>query len=812
MTRDQIMQRLASAQSWDEQMQLVAELDALDVEARKTAQAERSLDWAETTVRQTLAPGRTLDRHTASSDWLAEADTDPGENHHHAVIAEASVWFSRLDPDVKADAGEFVEQAKGIARRTAGKYGAQADAAADAFLQYVAFLNRQVLAASGLPQVQQRVDSFENDAPTPLPTDVFDNFAPPIHPINQGVDGTQTNSLAPGAEEAMAENNGGPVGRPSEHDETGEPVSEPQFMPPSARQGSHKHAGALERAKDMTARKGHNMRWTAMSGPDDPWMGRCQGCGASVGVTTAGIAHGSTAHDLACTNRSHGMLDAPSVAIGYHMNMDDFLRAEAAKQGSAGGRPFVRKAEREGGDDDGSMPGGDIPISNPHDPDNDGDDDSTPRGDTDHDYFDQGGNPRPNRRPAHGARKNAASGLDQVQQTVDSFENPKPTSLPMDTMFPIVQPWAEEEASYDKGGESQSGGGTGRPSAHNERAASRRTADMYGGGDSPHQVPGGETPVANSPATTPPRAGDGDFNKGVAQGQADAAAGDRPSFADNSSAVSDFVRGYVQGYGTGQPSANPQDVPGSMGGDNGQGRNFAEIQQRQQPMLNMASKGLTVSAALVTKDVSSDADFQRGYRYARAWKPGEQVVALGSTGEEAGIYAGITDNPRAQGAWRKVHARLGKEHPELNKRMREHQKLGRLLHEAGHQVSRGMYVQAATSLDLDTMSPVTTPDPQGATPSEGPGTVPPLRGAPGTPAAPGGPAPYNGAEPLGQPVVPDPLMAEPEPGGIPMLRPHSPDAVNMTGDSSLLSKSPQTMAFRKRVQAAKLALRQKKEN
>ncbi|HWB34413.1 MAG TPA: hypothetical protein VHA75_00160, partial [Rugosimonospora sp.] len=400
--------------------------------------------------------------------------------------------------------------------------------------------------------------------------------------------------------------------------------------------------------------------------------------------------------------------------------------------------------------------------------------------------------------------------------------------------------------------------------------------------DSPHQVPGGETPVANSPATTPPRAGDGDFNKGVAQGQADAAAGDRPSFADNSSAVSDFVRGYVQGYGTGQPSANPQDVPGSMGGDNGQGRNFAEIQQRQQPMLNMASKGLTVSAALVTKDVSSDADFQRGYRYARAWKPGEQVVALGSTGEEAGIYAGITDNPRAQGAWRKVHARLGKEHPELNKRMREHLKMGRLLHEAGHQVSRGMYVQAqaaddgdtdlcsncgktirrttidpnipwvhhdthnskcdvgspadasmlqgvqsaeaepmyhesrrkqaATSLDLDTMSPVTTPDPQGATPSEGPGTIPPLRGAPGSPAAPGGPAPYNGAEPLGQPVVPDPLMIEPEPGGIPMLQPHSPDAVNMTGDSSLLSKNPTAMAFRRKVQANKLALRQKKEN
>lgn len=798
-TRDDIMQALASANSLGEQIALVAELDALNDAARKTASAERSLDWADTTVKQTLAPGRTLDRHTASSDWLAEADTDPGENHHHAVIAEAALWFQRLDSDVKADAGEFVEQARGIARRTAGKYGAQAEAAADAFLQYVAFLNREHLAASGLPQIQQRVDSFENEAPTPLPEDVFDNFAPPIHPINQGVDGTQTNSLAPGAQEAMAENGGSPAGgRPSEHDEGQDPVSQPQFLPPSAKQGSHKHAGALERAKDMTARKGHNMAWTPVDGPDDPWMGRCAGCGASVGVTTAGITQGSTAHNLGCTNRSHGMLAAPSLAIGYTgMNMDDFLRAEAARE-AGGDAPFVRKAERGGGDDDGTMPGGDLNLPNTDRDDEDARDDG----------------PKGNKR-RESVRKDAASGLDQVQQTVDSFENPKPTSLPMDAMFPIVQPWPEEEASYDKGGESQSGGGTGRPSAHNERAASRKTADMYGASDAPHAVPGGETPVANSPATTPPRADSGDFAKGVQQGQSDAAAGERPSFADNSSAVSDFVRGYVQGFSGVKPQVTPQDVPGSMGGDNGQAHNFERIQRStEQPMLNMASKkGLTVSAALVSKDVSSDADFQRGYRYARAWRPGQQVVAMGSTGEEAGIYAGITDNPGAQKAWVAEHRKLASEHPELERRLRNHWTVTADLRKRDEDLLvKGMYVQAATSLDLDTMSPVTTPDPQGATPSEGPGTVPPLRGAPGSPAAPGGPAPYNGVEPLGQPVVPDPLMAEPEPGGIPMLQPHSPDAVHMTGDSSLLSKNPAAMAFRRTVQANKLALRRKKEN
>lgn len=961
-TRDDIIQALASARGMDEQIKLVAELDALDDAARKTASAERSLNWADTTVRETMAPGRTLDRHTASSDWLAAASTDPGEDHHHAVIAEASVWYQRLDPDVRADAHEFVEQAKGIARRTAGKYGERAEEAADAFMQYVAFLNRQVLGASGLDQVQQRVDSFENPKETPLPTDVFDNFAPPIHPINQGVDGSQTNSLAPGAEEAMAENNGAPSGRPSEHEEGQDPVSEPYYPPASAKQG-RKVAGMLENARHLAAQRGHSMTWEPLPQGQDAWSGRCTGCGSSMAVTASGIVNGSTAHVQACNHRTTAGLSQPSLAIGYQMNLDEFLRKqaerddlsgwatapdasgepEAAEQNAGpdadyneylrskqarkagGAAPFVREAEHGGG----------------YDPDHDGDDDSTPGGDIDHDFFtDEPNNPsrhasvrhtapgggehapyrieqgdggyyvvndkgeRKNSKPKSkaearqfqkalyknvpGAResaeadenkKEAASGLDQVQQVEDSFENPKPTSLPLDVMFPIEQAWPEEQAAYDKGGESQSGGGTGRPSTHNERAASRKTADMYGGGDSPHQVPGGETPVANSPATTPPNSNGGDFAKGVAQGQADAAAGERPSFADNSSKVSDFVRGYVQGYGTGQADTLPQDVPASMGGDSGQGRNFGETQGQSQPMLNMAHRKqakdyseeerekladegearpdgsfpiktkkdlqnakhdigrsddpaaakrwinerakemgepgvggkksmLTVSAAMVTKDVSGDADFVRGYSYGRAWKPGVQIVGMGSNGEEAGIYAGITDNPGAQKAWVAEHRKMAKAHPELEQRLRSH-KLVTANFQARNEdaVVRGLYVQAATSLDLDTMSPTTSPSPQGATPSEGPGTVPILRDAPGSPAAPGGAAPYNGAEPFSQPVVPDPLM---DPNDV--QQPNSPDAVNLTGDSSLLSKNPQAMAFRRKVQASKLALRHKKEN
>jgi hypothetical protein len=78
------------------------------------------------------------------------------------------------------------------------------------------------------------------------------------------------------------------------------------------------------------------------------------------------------------------------------------------------------------------------------------------------------------------------------------------------------------------------------------------------------------------------------------------------------------------------------------------------------------------------------------------------------------------------------------------------------------------------------------------------------------PAAPGGASPYNGAEPFGQPVVPDPMIQDLNATPPPVT---SPDAVHMQGDSSLLTRSPQSMAFRRKVQANKLALRQQqKEN
>jgi hypothetical protein len=737
------MQALASATSLDEQIKLVAELDALDYAQRTATTSQRSLDWAETTVGDTLAPVATFDRHTASSDWLAAADTR-GDDHHQRVIAEASLWFQRLDPDVKADAHEFVAQARGIARRTAGRYGEAAEQAEGSFLQYVGFLNRQVLAASGLDQVQQRVDSFENPKPTPLNAEVFDNFAPPVHPINTGIDGTQQNSLAPGAEEAMSESGGSGVGRPSEHEDEPEGYLGPQ-------QGGYPPASAKE-----------------------------------------------------------GALAPPSMAIGYTYSLDDFLRTEAAGDQDLSSE-FAEVPDTSDEQDaarmnaEGSRAGGAAPFvgksASKKDPDDDGDDDTTEKGDTDNDR--------------QFLPKQGASGLPQVQQVTDVHDQPAQTSLPTDVMFPVVQPWPEQEADYDQGGETQQGG-TGTPSRHE---SVRKQADMYGASDQPHAAPGTETPVANSAQTTPPRANEGDYSKGVANGQADAQAGNKPSFADNSSNLSDYVRGYVQGYGnTPVGNGGPQDIPGSMGGDSGQGMNFARTEQGREKPLVMAKKKIRLSASLLAKDVGADEDFQRGYRYASRWKPGTELVSLGSSGEEAGIYAGITDNPGAQMAWVHAHREGRREHPELADRMRSHHRVTSNLRKTrGRDLAiKGLYVQAATSLDLDTMSPNTNPDPTGATPFSGPGTVPPLRDAPGSPADPGGPAPYNGAEPTGSPVVSDPAIQDLT-GGPRQVE--APQNVDLSGDSSLMNRSPQVMgrrmppealAFRKTVQAAKLALRQQK--
>jgi hypothetical protein len=292
--------------------------------------------------------------------------------------------------------------------------------------------------------------------------------------------------------------------------------------------------------------------------------------------------------------------------------------------------------------------------------------------------------------------------------------------------------------------------------------ATVHTADTW---SQPHQTTDDVNPPYNSAETSPdpwsqnasPEASD--FSAGQSAGRSDAAAGERPLFADNSSGVSPYVKGYAEGYGSARrPQAQP-DVPLSMGGDSGQPVNAQQAQQSFQ--VARASKHVAgirrVSAAFAPDALMADPEFRKGYLFASKWRPGQRLVATGSARFEAGLYSAVTDRPEIQEAWSHAHAVQGGRHRELVRRMGLHESFtARMLGSYGHAPMR--YLTAGVSTDLITDGPGTSADPMGSTPLNGPGTPPPMGGL-SMPAAPGGAPPYQGAPPLpGGPVVPDDAM------------------------------------------------------
>lgn len=354
-------------------------------------------------------------------------------------------------------------------------------------------------------------------------------------------------------------------------------------------------------------------------------------------------------------------------------------------------------------------------------------------------------------------------------------------------------------------------------------ASLRTRADSW---TAPHQTTDDYAPPFNSGQTSPEpwsQQQGGDFQAGVSAGQSDRTAGERPLFADNSSAVSPYVSGYAQGYGAAGGPSGPQDVPRSMGGDSGQGANAGEAQRAfqvarasrtasaQDPWKDArdnlerqhdvrgghaisgapgdeqlegegtggrssatwkTSSLRRVSAAFAPDSLMDDPEFRKGYLFASRWQQGQRLAGKGSAPFEAGLYAGITDRPQAQRAWAAAHGEIAlRRHPELAERLGKHASFSHR-HAALHGGQcRGAYLQAqaGTSTDLITDGPGTSPDPMGSTPLNGPGTVPEMAGG-SQPARSGGAPPYQGAPPLpGGPVVSDDVMGQaqsaPHPSG-----------------------------------------------
>ncbi|MEV7675085.1 hypothetical protein [Streptomyces sp. NPDC088752] len=228
--RSELMRRIATATSLQEQMALVAQLDRVDQASQRKAALERELDLAQTSIDYAMAP---MESRTASgtmaSDWLLEVPDQPLDQSR--LVAQAAHWYGQVPQYVIVDEVEFAEQARGMAHKVASGMGEHAQAAAQIFTSYVAFLRAQ--AASGLDQIQQTTapDGVTQKA-TPLPPDVFDNFAPPVADINTGVTGTEDSNQAPAIQMAVGGGGNSSPEVPGGHSESGDmtgPAPEPSL-------------------------------------------------------------------------------------------------------------------------------------------------------------------------------------------------------------------------------------------------------------------------------------------------------------------------------------------------------------------------------------------------------------------------------------------------------------------------------------------------------------------------------------------------------------------------------------------------------
>lgn len=228
--RSQLLQRIASATTLAEQMTLVGQLDELDRRGQRQAALEREVDLSQTSIDAAMTPILSRTTHgTMASDWLTELPDEALDQSH--LVAQAAVWYGQVPDYVRSDEAEFSEQARGMARRIASSMGGHAQAAEQIFVSYATFLRMQ--AGSGVDQIQQTTapDGVTQKA-TPLPPDVFDNFAPPVADINTGVTGTEDSNQAPAIQMAVGGGGNSSPEVPGGHSETGEmtgPAPEPSL-------------------------------------------------------------------------------------------------------------------------------------------------------------------------------------------------------------------------------------------------------------------------------------------------------------------------------------------------------------------------------------------------------------------------------------------------------------------------------------------------------------------------------------------------------------------------------------------------------
>ena len=602
-SRAEIMASLQKASSLAEQIALVSELEALDARQASNIAEDRSLDFTSAIVEQTLSPVRVHEFHTASTDWLSMDDDTQDNNYHQAVMAEASLWFNRISDEVKNDVPEFVEQARGIARRTASTYGVYAPDAEQSFLQYVAFLNRE--AASGLDQVDQLIDPNNMPKATEYPAATFPTFEDPVHPINdQAVaqEGTYNNPLL-----AEIEQLGGGQGQGEWPPVPGGGTA--NFANVTSVAISHSYnldefrqreaASTLDQIA-QTIDPNNMPKPTPLPGEVAyPWM-------------LGGPVVDPEADDQDFTQAAPAAIDKAVAATKTAAKIQWY--DEGGIDPNGGDDPLLHSAETK--DRDGNFAFGHIYQSgddpnriftimgneNTHDDQNQHDHESVADAKAHINEHLRGYLPgRQHEFGFTGSRRIAApadfscrscdatgktkdgknscgncGGMGMVPAEVNAPKNASRKTAAEATCDNCGAAGAKPSVYISYGNPNQT-----RWSCDDCRGpfldgiapptASRKTADMYGNSDAPHAV--AQPDVANSPATTPQPQQGGSYTAGFAAGMADGANGDAPTYSDASSGLafsSGYVAGYQKGIGEARDERNPKDMPYSAGGDNGQ--------------------------------------------------------------------------------------------------------------------------------------------------------------------------------------------------------------------------------------------------
>lgn len=129
-----LLRQAGNASTLSEQREFVRQAEQLKSEQHTASLGSGEWSEEDAVIRDTLVPGFTHELHTAATDWLIDLDDVPDERQaHQSMIAEASLWYERVNDDVKSYGDEYNEQAKNLAHRLAGQYGDFADQAERAF-------------------------------------------------------------------------------------------------------------------------------------------------------------------------------------------------------------------------------------------------------------------------------------------------------------------------------------------------------------------------------------------------------------------------------------------------------------------------------------------------------------------------------------------------------------------------------------------------------------------------------------------------------------------------------------------------------